>query len=643
MVFEPEKEKLHSLEDMKRKLFVKDYKSLLTHRSGTLHHKDLRVSESWGDEGEKEEKIEEKFFMKTSMFKKFFMFSIGFFVLAIIFALYTFLGGGNTVSNDNIDIAVLGNTFTAGGEDLPLQIEVTNKNNVDLELADLVIEYPKGSSLDLTQDTERLRDSLGTIPSGQIKTDNMKVVLFGEQGSTRPVKITLEYRVAGSNAIFVKEKDYSVTINSAPIDINLDAPITSSPNQDVTFVVKTTLNATKSASGLLLKADYPPGFVFKSANPSPTIGNNVWNLGDLSPGAERDTTITGRIIGAQDGEDKTFHFYAGSQDPNDKSNVGVVFNSLGHTILIKKPFIQAQLAINGITQNEYASDSKTPIQATINWTNNLPTKISNAVIVAKISGNALDRKKIVAQDGFYNSANDTITWDKNSNPDFAEINPTDAGAVVFSLGILPLFTSSGMIVDPVVNIDISISGQQPLDGNSTSIVNDNDSKVIKIISDANLVTKLLHFSGPFTNTGPVPPQSDKTTTYTVTWTLSNTSNNVSNAKVSSTLPPLVKFVGPISPTSEDLKYNPSTQEIVWNIGNIPKGTGVNGTSKEVSFQISLTPSSSQVGTTPIIVNDAILTGHDDFANVDVRVNRAALTTRLPNDPQAPGGADRVIQ
>ena len=643
MPFEPEKEKLHSLEDMKRKLFVKDYKSLLTRRSGVLHKKDLNVKQNWEQEEQKKEEHQEVFFMKTSIFKKFFIFSIGFFVIAIIFALYIFIGGGNTVSNENIDIAVLGNTFTAGGEDLPLQIEITNKNNVALQFADLIIEYPKGSSVDLTQDTERLRESLGTIPAGQIKTNNMKVVLFGEQGSTRPVKIILEYRVDGSNAIFVKEKDYSVSINSAPIDINLDAPIISSPNQEVTFVVKTTLNATKSASGLLMKADFPPGFVFKSAEPKPTIGNNIWDLGDLSPGAQRDTKITGRIIGAEDGEDKTFHFFVGSKDEKDKNNIGVVFNSIGHTIAIKKPFIQAQLLINGIAQNEYASDSKTPIQGTIQWTNNLTTKISDVLITAKISGSALDRTKINASNGFYNSLDDTITWDKNSNSDFAEINPSDSGAVSFSLGTLPLFTSGGMITDPSIKIDISISGRQPSEGNAISAVNDSDSKTIKIISDAGLATKLLHFSGPFTNTGAIPPQADKETTYTVVWSLSNTSNNISNAKISSTLPPFIKYTGSIFPSTEDVKYNPNTKEIVWTVGNIPKGTGVNGTNREASFQISFTPSISQVGTTPTLINDAILTGHDDFANVDVRVNRTALTTRLPNDALAPAGAERVIQ
>ena len=110
----------------------------------------------------------------------------------------------------------------------------------------------------------------------------------------RPIKISLEYRVEGSNAIFVKEKLYEVNINSTPINLTVDAPEVISPNQDITLNVKTTLNATKPASNILVKFDYPVGFQFSSATPVPTLGNNVWSLGDLSPGAERDVSITGK-------------------------------------------------------------------------------------------------------------------------------------------------------------------------------------------------------------------------------------------------------------------------------------------------------------------------------------------------------------
>lgn len=642
-----DREKLNRIEEMKTKLNNKNYEAKQIYENSFVYKKERDVPDSWGDEKKDREELlsfQEKFFKKTSMFKKFFIYSIIFFVLALAYASYMFFAGGNTVSNNNIDITVLGNSFTAGGEELPMQIEITNKNNSSLELADLLIEYPKSSSPDLTGEVERLRESLGTIPSGGIKNDNIKLVLFGEQGTIRPIKISLEYRVEGSNAIFVKEKIYEVTISSAPIDLSIDAPTEVSPNQDIVLNIKSTLNTNKTASGILVKVDYPIGFQYESSIPAASFGNNVWNLGDLSPGVERNISIVGKMVDVFDGEEKTFHIFSGTQSDSDKSMVGIVFNSLGHTILIKKPFIEAKLVVNGVYQREYAVDSSTMISGSINWVNNLETKVSDLEIRAKISGNALNRKTIKAEQGYYNSSIDTIVWDKNSQSKLSEINPGDSGSVLFSLSPLSLFSGSGgMLLDPSINIEVSISAKQPLEGNEIKKLDNSESKIIRVISNVGLSTKALYYSGPFENTGTIPPKVENETTYTIVWTLSNTANNISGAEVRSSLPTWVRFIGPISPPAEDLNYNASTREIVWNIRSIPKGTGITEGEKEVSFQIGLTPSLSQLGKMPILINEATLTGHDDFANVDVRVKKGTLNTMLKDDPSFVGNGAKVIE
>ena len=639
-----EGEKLNRIEDMKTKLNNKSYEARIEHHNSFIYKTERDVPDTWGESGVSSQNSRHNFIKKTSMFKKFFIYSIIFFILALAYASYMFLAGGNTVSSDNIDITILGNTFTAGGEDLPLQIEITNKNSSALELADLLVEYPKSSSGDLTGETERLRESLGTIPSGGIKNDNIKVVLFGEQGSVRPIKISLEYRVEGSNAIFVKEKPYEVTISSAPIDLSMDAPNEASPNQDITLNLKTTLNATKVASNILVRFDYPVGFQFESAVPTPSFSNNVWSLGDLSPGVERDIKVVGKMIDVSDGEQKTFHVFSGSESDSDKSVIGIVFNSLGQTILIKKPFIEAKLNINGVYQSEYAVDSNTIISGNINWINNLDTKVDDLEIRAKISGNALNRKTINVDQGYYNSSIDTIIWDKNSQSKFTEVSPGASGSVSFSMEPISLVSgSNGMLLEPTINIDVSITAKQPLEGNEIQKLDNSESKIIRIISNVGLSNKILYYSGAFKNTGAIPPKTDKEITYTVVWALSNTANNISGAKITSTLPVWVKFMGPVSPPSEDLTYDPVTRQITWNIGGIPKGTGITEGDREVSFQIGFTPSLTQVGTMPVLINDTTLTGHDDFANVDVKVNKTALNTMLQDDPDFVGTGAKVVE
>lgn len=637
-----DRNKLNKVEELKSKLFSRNYKTRIEHRDSFSRLERGEVLDSW--ETKKEENamnVGERFFMKTSRFKKFFIFSIVFFILALGYAGYVFFAGGNTVSNDNIDISILGNNFTAGGEELPLIVGITNRNSSPLELADLVMEYPKGGTGDLSSDTENFRESLGVIPSGAVLNENLKVRLFGEEGSTRPIKISLEYQVAGSNAIFVKDKLYDVSITSTPINLSVDAPATINSNQNITLNIKTTLNATAPLAKVLVRADYPAGFSFASSAPAPSFGNNVWNLGDLAPGSEHDISISGKIIDASDGEQKTFNISTGSQSDADKSLIGVVYNSIGQTVVIEKPFIEANLVINGASGSTFATDSKTPISAEIHYANNLNTAVDNLKIEAKISGNAFDRKTILAPQGFYDSTGDTITWDQTSENQLGEVNPGDTGSVSFSISPLSLYSASGgMLLNPSVNIEVNISGSQVVSGAANQI-NNSSSAVVRIISDVGFSAKALYYSGPFTNTGPIPPKAGTATTYTIVWTLSNTANSISGAQVNSTLPSWMNFVGPISPTSENLAYNASTKEIVWNADRIPRGAGVTGASRSVAFQVSFLPSLSQAGAIPTIINDAILTGHDDFANVDVKVDKAGLTTKLDNDSSFPIGGEIV--
>jgi hypothetical protein len=108
----------------------------------------------------------------------------------------------------------------------------------------------------------------------------------------------------------------------------------------------------------------------------------------------------------------------------------------------------------------------------------------------------------------------------------------------------------------------------------------------------------------------------------------NASNNVSNVFVRTTLPIYVRWRGAVDPAAEDVVYNESGAEVVWNAGRIPSGG-----SRDVAFQIVLTPSLSQLDTTPPLTGDSFLTAVDDFTKTELRDRKAAVTTNLSTDPQ----------
>lgn len=625
------------IEDIKRRLYDREDKVTNRPHAGTLHPVAHPVPTSWHGEPESSDNTLPNTSTKkphTSVFKKFFFVSLIFFIGAILFSTYMFLNGGVSVSNENIDIKVLGNAFTKGGDELPLQIEITNRNNANLELANLVVEYPRGAS-DNPNDMVRLpRENIGLIKKGSSVTLSKKVTLFGEEKSIRNIKVTLEYHPEGSNAIFAKEKDYPVSISSAPLSLIVEAPDTATSDQVISFKVKVTLNTTLPEGATMLQVTYPNNFAFESATPAPSFGNTIWNLDGLTQTNPISIDIKGRLIG-QDGDEQVFHVYAGTTSPSDQSVVNVVYNSLLKTISLTKPFLEARILVGGQDLPTYTASGGEQVDGEIAWSNNLQTRITDAQIILGFSGNVFDKSEVNPLEGFYDSANNQIVWDKNTIPELASIEPGASGVVGFNFKPVSLVGSRNSIKEPQVVLQVSIRGKQPSEGSSSS-VDDFTKKIVKLTSDFQIASSASALSGP------IPPKAENETRYNVTWTLSNSANTINQAQARSALPIYIRWVGAVGDGKEKVSYNDVTHEVLWDIGTVRPNTGIDG-NREVTFTLSLSPSSSQVGSVPQLMKDVYLSGTDMFTNTTVKSKRGPITTLLRDDPYFKPGQERVIQ
>ncbi len=612
------------IEGIKRRLYERN--DTVSHRvkEGVIHPVKHSVNNEWDN---KELNLDDMKKPHTSIFKKFFIFSIIFLLCSLGIAFYMFSKGGTSVSNDNIEIKVVGSAFTAGGEELPLQIEVVNRNKANLELANLQVSYPSGASDNVNEMVRLPRIDIGTIKPGETIIKNIKVVLYGEEKSYRNVNINLDYHPEGSNAIFTKESVYTVNISKAPISLMIDAPSTVTSDQPISFTIKASLNTALPEGESMLQITYPNNFIYENAVPLPAYNNSMWSLKDLSITNPITININGRIVG-QEQDQQVFHIYAGTVSSVDKSYVNVVYNSLLQTVTIIKPFLETNIIANDTVS---AGDN---VNVRITWKNNLSTRITDAQIIATPGGNVLDRNSIMVNDGFFDSLNNKIIWDRNLVPELAEIDPGEKGEVSFSLKSISQI-EQGSIKNPQISVDVSIKGSQPSLGSVFTDINNFAKKVIKIASSFQIVT------GANYKSGALPPKAELGTEYNVTWTLSNSTNDISNAVARATIPRYVKWIGPIT-QKENITYNDGTREVIWNIGSVRSNTGSNY-DREVSFTIALTPSISQVGSIPQLMGDLFLTGTDTFTNTPVEDKRGPINTILIGDPHFQYGQERVIQ
>ena len=582
---------------------------------------------------------------KSSFATKFFLAAVLFFIVAAGIAAYIILGGFNIISSKNVDISIQGLIAVAAGEELSLDLIVKNNNNSVIDSGTIYVEYPEGTRLasDLTKELTRDHFDFGIVASGGQITETIKPVLFGEKDSVKQIKVSVDYKARGSNALFSKEKTFDITIKSSPILMTVAVPEEVNAGQDIEIKIDVDSNSNTLVRDLLVRVEYPFGFTFTGATPEPAFEKNIWRIGDLSPKEKRTIVLRGRMDG-QNEEERTFRFMTGTAAADDERKIAVGYINTQESLFIKKAFIGLTLQINGKTGEQIISAGD-KVQGTLIWSNNIPIAINDAVLQVKLSGKGLDRSQVSASGGgFYRSIDNTITWDKNSVPLLSSVEPGESGSVVFNFAALPgtnqLF-SSGRNMD--IALDVSVKGTRIQSG-APQEIRSAASGLVKIATDIDVSAFVRRTAPPFESTGPVPPKAERETTYTVLMFVSNTFNDASNVVVTTKLPPYVSWLNKVSPTTEPISYDESTRTVTWNIQDLRAGVGYSTASnKQAYFQVSFLPSLSQVGTSPDLTSEITISGTDRFTGTALLSTKPALTTRFNSDPEFENGDDRVVQ
>jgi len=618
------------LEMSERELYVRgrEPKQVTRHE---LHDSVSTIPSAWSGDNQMPTKKRKKHLMHSKNFRNLFMVAIAFFLGSMIFAFFTFFQGGTTISNNNIDIVVLGNSFVDGGEELPLQIKVANRNRTNIEIADMLVEYSKG--VGGAEDIVRERVSLGEIKSGDIAEDIVEIAIFGEQGSVRDVTFTLEYRVENSNAIFVKEYGYQVTIATSPVDVIVEGPENVVSNQLFSTDITVIQNSTEVTENMMLVATYPSGFKFESATPEPDFGNDTWVLGDLAPGVEKTIQIQGSIR-ASNGEERIITIISGSQNPDDEQEIGVQFTATPLAIEIGTPFVSAELSTGQTKSNQFIVSSTGETTFTIDWENELDTSLASLEIIARFSGNGFDPTRVTVNQGFFDNNQGEIVWNQNNNSNLNNISPGKTGQLYFSL-----IPKAG-VANPTISVAIDAKGVLVGQGTQPEEVSNIYNGVIRVASDVSISNALFFNNGPFVNSGTLPPKVGEETTYTVEWTVSSATSSLDDVKVVADLPSYITWKGESFPEDANISYNSINRRLTWNAGEITPGASG---SKKIYFKVGFIPSVSQIQTLPAIISSGSLEAKDAFTGDVVSKTFGQLNSSLSRDTEYNANNDRVVE
>ena len=627
------------LEKLQKRLYQKDFEQQKTNRHN-LDLKDYNLESDWNDNGQEKESTKEQ--SKTTpdfsdlkeekkglgFFSYVLILAALFFVGSVSYAAFIFFGGSQNISASEVDIKISGPVTVGAGEILSLDLIIQNNNPVPLKVVDLIVEYPDGtkSAENLIDPLSRTRERIDDIESGALARETLKAALFGDEGDNKEITVEVEYQVPGSNAIFSKKKVFSIILNAAPARISVTGLKEVSSGQEIEFEATITSNSTSDINDLIITTSYPFGFDFIEADIEPTYSDNVWVIDKLSPNEEKTIKIRGTITGQND-EERVFRFRTGLVSEDNRHEIGVVFNDFIHDLVIKKPFVGLALNINGSEQSVVSVNSGETVRAELVFLNNTNDIVRNLEVNLRLDGFVLDESKVVAKNGFYRSSDNTLIFNIETDTNLEQINARDDYRTTFQFDIKDLANSGIDIKNPEVKITATVNGQRIGDDVEQDIQEDSV-KVVRVISDVFVGAYTLHEMGPFANTGPIPPTVEQETTYTITWSVSNNSNNLENAEISAILPGYVLWNNKVSPGTENYNYDQNTRQLTWNIGNISSGVGNFSSPKELSFQVKLFPSLSQVGEKPNLLRDIVFSSTDSFAGTNIEFNINEPNTKL---------------
>ena len=577
---------------------------------------------------------------RHSFAKKLLTISTVLFVISIGVVGFVYLGGGNLISSKNVDIQIVGPLSVDGGRILTFDIEVINQNNTNLQGVTLKIEYPSGlrAISDVNKELTSGSFNLGEIKSGERSRQKIESFIFGKKEEVKDFKITVEYRIKNSSALFYKEKTHQVTIDSAPVIVNATYSKEVNSNQEIVFNVEAASNSSETIGDFLLNVEYPFGFSFKNASPAPAFGNNTWKI-FLKSGEKQNVSIRG-IIAGQDNEERIFKVNVGTESSDDERKIGVLFMSSNESILVKKPFIGVNLVLDGAI-GDYVLKGSGGVNANLEITNNTLETVFNGVVEATFSGAAFSKNGVLpSSGGFFRSIDNTILWDKRAIEGLDEIEPGEG--LIMNFRFTPLsYQSMPSGALPEIKLKVKVTGERILSSGAVENIESVEERTIKLATNLTLAPKIVRSQGNIENSGPIPPQADKETTYTVVWPLSNTFNTANNVEVKATLPSYVKWTNIKNPTTEDIIFNPDTHEVIWRLNQIVAGAGYKSAAKEAQFQISFLPSVSQIGQAPELVGPVSIRGIDKATGVTISSSAPALTSFFSADPTYKYGDEKV--
>lgn len=505
----------------------------------------------------------------------------------------------NSYSKGSLRLEIIGPDKADLAQEVEYLVKYKNNGNTRLDNPKLIFKYPEHSLVD----NERREIELEDIYPGQEETKKFKTRVIGKEGEAKVAKVWLNYRPKNLSARFESNTTKTTMIQEVPLTFNFNLPSKAEPGAKMDFNLSYFSNVDYPLSNLRVEMNYPSGFEFNKSDPE-GLSKTEWDIGLLNKAEGGRVNIEGKVDG-EVGEQKIFKGKLGMWQ--DEEFVALKESSRG--IELGEPSLYISQKING--SSDYTAIPGETLHYEISFRNVGEEALSNLFLANKLRGQGFNFDSLKAPQGKIKEGDNSVVFDSNNVSKLQFLGSGEEGTVEFWVD---------------AKKDWDFTGDRPSLTNQVFLEQAQEEFSVEVSSDLALQQDVYLQNDIFRNEGPIPPKVAQGTEYAVMWKPQISFSEVEDVKVSSKLPENVEFTGKVFPedATSSFSFDSEAREVTWDVGTLSGAT----TTPNISFQVELTPTASQKGETPTIMNEATITGTDIFTKEKVTATSSAVDTTL---------------
>jgi len=540
---------------------------------------------------------------------------------------YFYLSTSRTVEGasliiDGPDEVLLGVPFE-------VRLNIANESPSALSGARIELFLPDGIQAIGALDQAIIAKELENLDAGAVTQETFQLVPLKGEKSTKELRGLFSYATAGVTSRFVQEARFVINVGEAALRLDVMSPNKVLSGEEFSLEFSFRNISSQVFRDVTLTLDYPTNYEFLSSDKKAAGENNVWKFELVSNQETNKIAIVGRAYG----NEGTF-FNVGARLEIAAWNKTVVIDRRSASFAIAPSPIYVNIAANG--KNDYVTRLSDAIRYEIAYENNTGVALADVIIKAQLSGELFNLKTVKSK-AFFESINNTLTWNGANTPGLRSL-PADAGGVVyFDINTKDAYPTR-RLNDKNYALKLKVIVESPtvpslVAAEKTVAVAEAENKVAgRVEIDAKALFR--DAASGILNKGPMPMKVNAPTEFTVHWIIKTHGADMRNVEVRTALEAGVEWTGTVKSNTANTvpKYDERTSEVTWRIDKLHANRGVVDEAAEAIFQVRTTPSILNIGGYVPLVKETRLIATDEFTGARPESYDIGLGSDVPDDP-----------